>query len=136
MNFRLYLIPLLPLLGALFNLVFGRRAGKSIVTLVACGTVAGSMLVAADAVWALHGLSPGQTLTDSFFSAPWIKAGELNLSAGLVLDQLSAVLCLVITGIGFLIHCYSTAYMEHEERYTRFFGYLNLFMGAMLILVL
>ncbi len=53
-----------------------------------------------------------------------------------MLDNLSAVLCLVVTGIGLLIHIYSTAYMEHEERYTRFFGYLNLFMGAMLILVL
>ena len=52
------------------------------------------------------------------------------------MDHLSAVMCLVVTGIGFLIHVYSTAYMEHDEGYTRFFAYLNLFMGSMLILVL
>src|SRR5205823_8523466 len=58
------------------------------------------------------------------------------LSAGLVMDRLSALMCLVVTLVGLLIHVYSTAYMEHDEGYTRFFGYLNLFMGAMLILVL
>ena len=136
-TYPLYLIPLLPLLGALFNLLVGKRVGKNIVTLVACGSVAGSMLLTWKAAALLfHALPANGHLVDTFFSAPWIKAGDLNLSAGLVLDNLSAVLCLVITGIGLLIHIYSTAYMEHEERYTRFFGYLNLFMGAMLILVL
>ncbi len=135
-SFPLYLIPLLPLLGALFNLVVGKRVGKNAVTLVACGSVAGAALLTGKAVWMLHEAPHGARLADAFFAAPWIAAGNLKVSAGLALDQLSAVLCLVITGIGLLIHIYSTAYMEHEERYTRFFGYLNLFMGAMLILVL
>jgi NADH-quinone oxidoreductase subunit L len=136
-SYPLYLIPLLPLLGALFNLLVGRRAGKNAVTLVGCGSVAGSMLLTWKALGLLaQALPSGGKLVDSFFSAPWIKAGDISISAGLVMDNLSAVLCMVVTGIGLLIHIYSTAYMEHEERYTRFFGYLNLFMGSMLILVL
>jgi NADH-quinone oxidoreductase subunit L len=134
-TFPLYLIPLFPLLGAAFSLLFGKRAGKNAVTLAACGAVGASALLSFRAVWALSDL-PGGTLTDTFFNAPWIKAGDLTISAGIVLDHLSAVMILIVTFVGFLIHVYSTAYMEHDEGYTRFFGYLNLFMGAMLILVL
>jgi NADH-quinone oxidoreductase subunit L len=136
-NFPLYLIPLLPLIGAAITLVFGKRLGKTIVSTVALGSVLGSMLFTWRAVSLLYAALPaGGRLVDTFFTAPWIKSGDMTISASLVLDNLSAVLCLIITGIGFLIHIYSTAYMEHEERYTRFFGFLNLFMGAMLILVL
>src|SRR5258706_6189723 len=120
-NFPLHLIPLLPLVGAAFTLLVGKRAGKNVVTLVACGAVGASMLVTWKAVWLLHHeLSPGGALVDQFFSAPWIKAGDLTIHAGLLLDHLSAVMCLVVTGIGLLIHIYSTAYMEHDEAYTRF----------------
>src|SRR4051794_4186655 len=136
-NFPLHLIPLLPLLGAAFALLFGKRVGKDAVTLVCCGVVAGSAILGLKAVWMLHhDVTPGGSLVDVFFSAPWIQAGDLNISAGLMLDRLNAVLVLIVTCIGFLIHVYSTSYMEHDEGYTRFFGYLNLFMGAMLILVL
>jgi NADH-quinone oxidoreductase subunit L len=136
-NFPLFLIPLFPLLGAAFSLLFGKRAGKNAVTLAACGSVAVSLLVSARAVWLLAvELPPGGVMVDAFFAQPWIKAGNLTLSAGLLLDHLSAVMILIVTGVGFLIHVYSTSYMEHDEGYTRFFGYLNLFMGAMLILVL
>src|SRR6478735_1733244 len=129
-NFPLHLIPLLPLLGAAFALLFGRKVGKDAVTLVCCGVVAAAALLSVRGVWMLHhSVQPGGTLVDSFFAAPWI-------AAGLMLDRLNSVLVLIITGIGFLIHVYSSAYMEHDEGYTRFFGYLNLFMGAMLILVL
>ena len=135
--FPLHLIPLLPFAGAAFALLFGKRVGKDAVTLVCCGAVAAAALMAAKAVWMLHGdVPPGGALVDTFFDAPWIQAGDLNVSAGLMLDRLSAVLVLVVTGIGFLIHVYSSSYMEHDEGYTRFFGYLNLFMGSMLILVL
>jgi NADH-quinone oxidoreductase subunit L len=136
-NFPLFLIPLLPLLGAAISLLFGKRLGKNAVTLIACGAVAASLLVAIRAVVLLATELPGGgVLVDSFFTQPWIKAGDLTVTASLVLDHLSAVMVLIITGIGFLIHVYSTAYMEHDEGYTRFFGYLNLFMGAMLILIL
>ena len=136
-QFSLYLIPLLPILGATFCILFGKRAGKDIVTAVALGAVLGSAMIAGTAVWHLHtDVAPGGSLTDTFFSGPWIKAGDLNLAAGLALDHLSAVLLCIITGIGFLIHLYASSYMEHDPGYARFFAYLNLFMGAMLILVL
>jgi NADH-quinone oxidoreductase subunit L len=136
-QFPLYLIPLLPLIGATISLLVGRRWGKNAVTLLTCGSVAASAIVTVKAVLTLHEkVDEKGSLVSTFFNAPWMKAGDLDLSAGLALDHLSAVLCLVVTGIGFLIHVYSTAYMEHDERYTRFFAFLNLFTGSMLILVL
>jgi len=135
-KFPLHLIPLLPFLGAAFALLFGKRAGKGIVTFVSCGVIAAAALVSVVAVVRLHHLPPAGALVATFFDAPWIQAGDLNIAAGLLLDHLSAVMILVVTGIGFLIHIYSMAYMEHDAGYTKFFGYLNLFMGSMLILVL
>ncbi|MCS6914060.1 MAG: NADH-quinone oxidoreductase subunit L [Myxococcales bacterium] len=140
-SFPLHLIPLLPLLGAIINLLLGRRLGKGAVALVACGSVAAAALVATRAVWVLgtEGL-PSGALVDRFFQADWIFSSgdglDLHVSAGLMLDRLSAVMVLVVTWIGLLIHIYATGYMEHDPGYHRFFGYLNLFMGAMLILVL
>src|SRR5205807_1230771 len=136
-EFPLHLIPLLPFLAAAIALIIGRRLGNNIITLLCCGSVAGSLIVTIKAFWTLdHDMTPSGALVGRLFEAPWMKAGDLNIAAGLVMDHLTAVMCLVVTGIGFLIHVYSTAYMEHDEGYTRFFGYLNLFMGAMLILVL
>src|SRR5579864_7816605 len=137
MGFPLHLIPLLPLLGAAFALLVGKRAGKELTQLIACGAVLVAGLISIKAVWTLHVTYPhGGALYDHFFEAPWIQAGDLKVAAGLMLDHLSSVMILIVTGIGFLIHVYSTAYMEHDEHFTRFFGYLNLFTGAMLILVL
>lgn len=135
--FPLYLIPLFPLLGAAFALLLGKRLGKEIITLTSVGAVFLSLMVACRAVWLLAvALPPSGSLVDSFFNAPFIQAGTISINAGLALDRLSSVLLLVITSIGFLIHIYSSAYMDHDAGYTRFFGYLNLFTGAMLILVL
>jgi len=75
-------------------------------------------------------------LVDQFFEKDWITAGDLHVAAGLMLDRLSAVMVLIVTWIALLIHIYATGYMEHEPDYARFFGYLNLFTGSMLILVL
>ena len=136
-NYPLYLIALLPLLGAALNLIFGRRWGNSVVSLVACGAVAGAALVATKGVLLLAHDLPGKgMLVDQFFQKDWITAGDLHLSAGLMLDRLSAVMVLIVTWIALLIHIYATGYMEHEPDYARFFGYLNLFTGSMLILVL
>lgn len=135
-DFPLYLIIVLPLLGALLNLVFGRRLGNSFVSLVATSAVAGAALVATKAVWTLAQDLPARgALTDTLV-ADWLLAGDFKVSAGLMLDRLSAVLVLIVTWIALLIHIYATGYMEHEPDYARFFGYLNLFTGAMLILVL
>src|SRR5580658_1719754 len=134
-NFPLFLIPLL---GAAINLLLGKRLGKSAVSLIGCGAIAASALVATQAVLTLA--RGGADLQDRFFNADWIFATgdglDLRIAAGLVLDRLSAVMVLIVTWISFLIHIYSTGYMAQDPGYTRFFGYLNLFTGAMLILVL
>ena len=135
-QFPLYLIILLPLLGAVVNLVFGRRLGNGLVSLIACGAVVGAALVATLGVWTLHDGGGRVTLVDQLLAGDFLIAGDFKLSAGLMLDALSSVLVLIVTWIALLIHIYSTGYMEHEPDYARFFGYLNLFTAAMLILVL
>ena len=139
------LIPLFPLAGAALMLLFGRRLPKAAVSVVCVGSVFVSFIYAAGAVMQLaarpaeervfqkvlfqwipaipyHGVGPGLQQ----FSADW----------GMLLDPLSSVMILVVTGVGFLIHLYSVGYMGHEGGYYRFFGYMNLFMFSMLTLVL
>ncbi len=139
----IWLIPLLPALGAGFQLFFGRRVRNSVVSLVSVGLPGLSFLWAIGCFIALLGQP------EHFFSKPvysWLPAGAYHLSNGMLehfnvdvgfqLDALSAVMMLVVTGVGFLIHVYSIGYMEHEGGYYRFFGYMNLFMFSMLVLVL
>lgn len=135
-SFPLYLIILLPLLGAALNLIFGRRLGNGFVSMVACGAVAGAALVATKAVLALAPMPAKSALIDQLFAGDWITAGDMHIAAGLLLDHLSSVLVLIVTWVALLIHIYATGYMEHEPDFARFFGYLNLFTGSMLILVL
>ena len=138
-RFPLFLIPLIPLRGAAFNLLCGKRAGKGVVTMVGCGAIAVAALIATKAVWLLGHRPTEGHLSDTFFNADWMFAGgdqPLKVAAGLMLDRLSSVLVLIVTWIALLIHIYATGYMEHEPDFARFFGYLNLFTGSMLILVL
>jgi NADH-quinone oxidoreductase subunit L len=131
------LIPLFPFAGFLINAFGGRRNSKGIASAVACGAMVLSFLVSLSAVWSLVGLEPEQRrVTQTIFQ--WITSGSFNAKFELALDPLSAVMILVVTGIGSLIHIYSIAYM-HEERdseYARYFSYLNLFAAFMLVLVL
>src|SRR6266851_3969454 len=133
----LLLIPLLPLVGFLLNAGAGRKLGKSAAGAIACAAILASFAVSALAVWRLVALPPGsRAMAQPVFD--WISSGEFNASFGLRLDPLSAVMVLVITLVGSLIHMYSTAYM-HEERdseFARYFSYLNLFAAFMLLLVL
>src|SRR5262249_45212987 len=102
-DFPLHLIPLLPFIGAAIALLIGRRLGNNIVTLLCCGSVAGAFLVTIKAFLTLHEDLPGSaTLVGKFYDAPWMKAGELNISASLSMDHLACILCLVVTGIGLL----------------------------------
>ncbi len=132
-------IPLLPLLGAAFNLLIGRGVSRTVVSVVSCGSVAGALGVTIASVldlwpiWSQGGTATPQ-LTQSVYQ--WISVGILNVDFGLVCDPLTAVMLVTITLVGFLIHVYSTEYMAHDPSYSRFFGYLNLFTGSMLILVL
>ena len=131
----LLLIPLLPLAGFLVNAFFGRRLPKSISGGVACGAMVASFAVSAGLVWGLPGEGAGAIET-SVFDVDRVRRPQLPFT--LRLDQLAALMILVITGIGSLIHIYSTAYMhdESDAEYARYFSYLNLFAAFMLVLVL
>jgi NADH-quinone oxidoreductase subunit L len=133
----LLLIPLLPFLGFLLNASFGKRVSKAAAGAVACGAMVGSFLVSLAAVWQLAGLPhESRAIANQVFT--WITSGDFTAAFTLRLDPLSSVMILVITGIGSLIHIYSTAYMHEESdaEYARYFSYLNLFAAFMLVLVL
>ena len=131
-SLNLWVIPLLPLAGAAINGFFGRRASRKAVTTVAlvfCGMAfAVALYVAAR--------FPSLRLPYQEAIAPWIRAGNFSIDFAFYLDQLSLVMLLVVTGVGFLIHIYSVGYMWDDPGYYRFFSYLNLFMFFMLTLVL
>ncbi len=131
----LYLIPLLPLIGFLINGILLGRLSRGVVNLIACGTVAVSFVLSILAFFELKSLpADARVMEQLLFS--WIPSGELHVNIGFLLDPLSAVMILVVTGVGFLIHVYSTGYMAHDPGFGRYFAYLNLFMFSMLTLVL
>ena len=129
----LWIIPLLPLLGAAINGLFGAKWPNKIVNTVAVGSTGLSFLCALEAVREFF--AGEQVLVHKEFFT-WIAAGNFRAGFDLQMDQLTVVMVLVVTGVGWLIHIYSTGYMAHEGGYYRFFAYLNLFMFFMLILVL
>ena len=128
-----YLIGL-PLFGATFLLLMGRKAdkwGHILATVMSAGSFA---LGVAHFFAMTNRATEERALTQTLFS--WIKVGDFNVDAALLLDQLSICFVLLITGVGTLIHIYSISYMSHDENRRRFFAYLNLFIAAMLLLVL
>jgi NADH-quinone oxidoreductase subunit L len=129
---NLWLIPILPLLGFLANGLFGKRLPKALINLIAVGSVALSF------VWVvktLLGLGSIETKYIEHYYT-WIQSGTLNIGVDFAVDRLTAVMLMIVTGVGLLIHIYAVGYMEHEGGYYRFFSYLNLFMFFMLVLVL
>jgi NADH-quinone oxidoreductase subunit L len=131
-NPYLWLIPVVPLAGAAINGFFGRRASKraiSAVALIFCGASF------AMALWIAAGFSSAAA-PYSFTLGHWIRSGTFSADFDFYLDQLSLVMLLVVTGVGFLIHIYSVGYMWDDDGYYRFMSYLNLFMFFMLTLVL
>ena len=148
---HIYLIPLLPALGAAMMFFFGRKLQKSAVSAVCVGAVVLAFLFAVGAVWqysgwtAVHGDHPFQKVVYTWLGT---DNGSLNYvthngapaalkaDVGFLLDPLSAIWLLFVTGVGMLIHIYSVGYMAHEGGYYRFFGYLNLFMFSMLTLIM
>jgi len=129
----LWIIPLLPLLGSAVNGLLGSKWANKIVNWVAIGSTGLSFLCALEAVREFF--DGGQVLfRKEFFT--WIAAGNFRAGFDLQMDQLTVVMVLVVTGVGWLIHIYAAGYMAHEGGYYRFFSYLNLFMFFMLILVL
>ena len=150
---HIWLIPLLPAFGAVLMFFFGRRLQKATVSAVCVGTILLAFLMACGAVWQYSEWSS----TPENFHKPyetilytWLGTGDGHMNyvtqsgkfapfqadAGFLLDPLSSIWLLFVTGVGMLIHVYSTGYMAHEGGYYRFFGYLNLFMFSMLTLIL
>src|SRR5438270_413824 len=149
---HIYLIPLFPAIGAALMFFFGRRLQKATVSAVCVGTIVLAFLMACGAVlqyvnnWApANNHKPYETIlytwlgTDTghlTFHTFDGSSAPLLAEAGFLLDPLSSIWLLFVTGVGMLIHIYSTGYMAHEGGYYRFFGYLNLFMFSMLTLIL
>src|SRR5215510_13201057 len=133
----LLLIPLLPLVGFVLNASFNRRLSKGASGAIACGAMLMSFAISVAAVVRLNGMEPeSRVLVQRAFT--WFTSGTFSVPLAFRLDPLSAVMILVVTGIGSLIHVYSTAYMHEEtdSEFARYFSYLNLFAAFMLVLVL
>ena len=150
---HIWLIPLLPALGATIIFFFGRKLQKATVSVVCVGSIVLAFVMACGAVrqysaWSStseHFHQPYQTILYTWLGT---DTGHMNYTthdgspaafqadAGFLLDPLSSIWLLFVTGVGMLIHIYSTGYMAHEGGYYRFFGYLNLFMFSMLTLIL
>ena len=127
---RLALIVIIPLLGAIASYLFGRVTPK-LAGVIASAAVALSFF---NVVSLWQGLGVGESF--SFTLSSWLSFADVKLPLEIYFDRLSAVMCLVVTGVGFLIHVYSIGYMAEDESRPRFFSYLNLFIASMLILVL
>jgi NADH-quinone oxidoreductase subunit L len=127
------LVPLFPLIGFLINGFFGKKLSKGLSGAIACLAILASFILSVGIFMEARHL-PSHSQIVNLFS--WISAGSLDIPFEFVVDPLSTWFLLIITGIGFLIHVYSTAYMHDDEGFARFFTYLNLFVFFMLLLVL
>ncbi|GAB4436636.1 MAG: NADH-quinone oxidoreductase subunit L [Chloroflexi bacterium OHK40] len=133
LNWLIWLIPLLPLLGFLLNVFVVRRERPA--GLLASGMVLGAFVVAVVAVIGLAGL-PAESRRIMSTGWQWISTGAFQVPFGIMLDPLTAVMVLLVTGVGALIHIYSIGYMHGDPRVVRYFAYLNLFITMMLFLVM
>ncbi|MGC2193410.1 MAG: NADH-quinone oxidoreductase subunit L [Terriglobales bacterium] len=146
---HIWIIPLLPAFGATLMFFFGKRLQKQTVSAVCVGAVALAFVMSCGAVWEYtHTHSAGQPFEKVMYT--WLGSdtghltyttkdgypAEFKAQVGFLLDPLSSIWLLFVTGVGMLIHIYSTGYMAHEGGYYRFFGYMNLFMFSMLTLIL
>src|ERR1700756_3864508 len=146
---KIYLIPLLPAFGATLMFFFGRKLRKQTVSIVCVGTIALAFILSCGAVWQyVHNYPGSQPFEKVMYTWLGSDTGHLTFTTkdgfpadfkaqvGFLLDPLSSIWLLFVTGVGMLIHIYSVGYMAHEGGYYRFFGYLNLFMFSMLTLIL
>jgi NADH-quinone oxidoreductase subunit L len=131
----LWVIIALPALGALVILLLGNRRSSAFAHLLGCATVLGSFVISLLAFLSLLGRDEKDRQVRQMLYT-WVQGGGFKVDFGLLYDPLSALFLLLITGVGSLIHIYSVGYMEHDGRRARFFAYLNLFVAAMLTLVL
>jgi NADH-quinone oxidoreductase subunit L len=132
MNTIAVLVPILPLLSFLIIGLNFNRLPKSITSFLACGTVFVSFALSCILFWHLH--ETHENITVNLFD--WITASASGIGFSFVIDPLSSLMLLVVTGVSFLIHIYSIGYMQEDEGFNRFFSYMNLFVFSMLILVM
>ena len=130
----LWLIPFLPACGAVILLIIGRFLPKILVSILACGTIFTSFILSVLTFIQLLGLPADNRIIHQTVYT-WLEAGAFKAQAAFLVDPLSIIMLLVVTGVGFLIHLYSIGYMADDKRYSRYFGFLNLFVFAMLLLV-
>lgn len=133
------LIPLLPFIGFLINGIFRKQLSKSLINIIGCGTVLISFLLSCYLFWDVYTASKAGAEAASvshYFN--FINVADFTIPFAFQIDQLSSIFLLIITGVGFLIHVYSTSYMHEEpnQHYGRYFAYLNLFIFSMLLLVM
>lgn len=134
MSQNLYLIPLIPFIGFLINGLFGKRTSHS-AGIIASSAVGLSFVLSIIAFMELLGVPPeSRSFNPEYYT--WVAAGDLVVKVGMLLDPLSGIMILVVTGVSFLIHIYSIGYMHGDPGYSRYFAYLNLFVFFMLVLVL
>src|ERR1043165_7663008 len=128
-----WLVPFFPMLGFLITGLGRNYLPKRMVAITGCGSILASLVVS---IWVFLQVKNGNTHVAEYFN--FISAGSMKISFSFQIDQLSSLFLLIITGIGFIIHVYSTSYMKEEtpEHYGRFFSYMNLFIFFMLLLVM
>jgi NADH-quinone oxidoreductase subunit L len=129
-----WLIPIFPLIGFLINGLFGRRFSEKAIGWIGAGSVGASFLVAVSIFFELIKLAPGSRSIQIIIYS-WIWSGDLNVPIGFLVDPLSMIMIMVVSGVGCIIHVYSIGYMHGEIGFRRYFSYLNLFVFNMLILV-
>src|SRR5262249_37694160 len=131
-NLNLWLIPVLPLAGAAINGFLGKKSSRTAVSVI------GLFFSGAAFAWALSAVARFSSVPHPYveYFAHWIRSGPFAVDFAFYLDQLSLIMLLVVTGVGFLIHIYSVGYMWDDPSYYRFFTYLNLFLFFMLNLIL
>jgi NADH-quinone oxidoreductase subunit L len=131
----IWLIPLLPLSGFLINGLLGKKLGKTLVSWIGCGSVGFSFFISIKVLLELLSFPAEQRIFNKIIF-PWIYSGIFKVNISFLVDPLSCVMLLVVTGVGFLIHVYSVGYMAEDKGFSRFFSFLNLFVFSMLMLVL
>ena len=142
----IWLVPLFPLIGFIILGLFGKNISKTVVGIIGCATIFLSLVLSVAIFWEILGdeivgkaFRVGSNFSASFYTVElfdWISAGSFKVPFAFLVDPLSVLFLLIITGVGFLIHVYSVGYMHEEAAFSRFFAYLNLFVFFMLLLVL
>ena len=133
----IWLVPLLPLVGFLIIGLFRNLLPKSVVGVIASGTVFMSFLISCSIFYEVYqARQSGNNASFEIHVFDWIRAGSLDITLSFLVDTLSSIMLLIVTGIGFLIHVYSSGYMKDDAGFNKFFSYLNLFIFFMLFLVL